>query len=202
MQEADAAAMPPQPGLVVQEADAAAMPQCTLSHKAQHPVQLSLQAGDPARPEEVVGDSSGSEMEEEPAGKRVRTCALPLRSNAPCCRDSFMTPAAASARALHQHGMLPVATPRRRQHRFSRAMRGPLMCYQQSLTPMASSLRSCTDMWHAVIESQHWGPLPAESHAHGSSFGLLHCIVARCHQKSAQGSGVALRRSDAPAARV
>ena len=85
VQEADAAAMLPQPGLVVQEADAAAMPQCTLSHKAQHPVQLSLQAGDPARPEEVVGDTSGSEMEEEPAGKRVRTCALPLRSNAPCC---------------------------------------------------------------------------------------------------------------------
>ena len=135
----------------------------------------------------------------------ARGCAhalCPCAATRHAARDSFMTAATASARALHQHGMLPVATPRRRQHRFSRAMRGPLMCYQQSLTPMGSSLRSCTDMWHAVIESQHWGPLPAESHAYGSSFALLHCIVARCHQKSAQGSGVALRRSDAPAARV
>ena len=62
--------------LVMQKADAATMPHCTLSHTAQHLVQLSLQAGDPARPEEVEGDTSGSEMEEEPAGKRVRTCAL------------------------------------------------------------------------------------------------------------------------------
>ena len=60
----------------MQEAEAAAMPQCTLSRTAQHPIQLSLQVGDPARPEEVEGDTSGSEMDEEPAGKRVRTCTL------------------------------------------------------------------------------------------------------------------------------
>ena len=50
-------------------------------HGALFPTQHStrsscnLQAGDPARPEEVEGDTSGSEMDEEPAGKRVRTCA-------------------------------------------------------------------------------------------------------------------------------
>lgn len=107
-------------------------------------VQLSLQAGDPARPEEVVGDTSGSEMEEEPAGKRVRTCALPLRSNAPCCPGQF--------------------------HDGSH------------------SKRSCTaPAWHAasshsqaqaaqVLPSHAWpfDVLPAESHAHGIIFALLH----------------------------
>eukprot|EP00891_Asterochloris_glomerata_P001338 jgi/Astpho2/1338/Aster-x0999 len=37
-----------------------------------HTCLVLPQAGDPARPEEVVGDTSGSEMEEEPAGKRAR----------------------------------------------------------------------------------------------------------------------------------
>ena len=68
-----------------------------------------------------------------------------------------MTADAASAPAQRQHGMLPAATHRPRQHGFSPAVRGPSVRYQQDPTPMGSALRSCTALWHAVINSQHQG---------------------------------------------